>query len=75
MRRGKDRGNARDWLWSALLGVGLALACIIWLNGRSSSALPAAPPTAPAVDQSGERSLGFEFTLRVRILLPKGREG
>lgn len=69
-RRRRDRPEPwRDWLLSALLGVGLALLCILWLNGRRA---PAAP--APAEEQTEERSLGFEFTLRFRILLPKGRE-
>ena len=74
-RRRNGRGDMRDWLWSALLGVGLALVCIFWLNGRRPGVLPAASPAVQTADQSGERSLGFEFTLRFRILLPKGKEG
>lgn len=74
-RRRRDRPEPwRDWLLSALLGVGLALLCIVFLNGRTPNALPAATSAAPAADQDGGRSLGFEFTLRFRILLPKGKE-
>lgn len=74
-RRWNGQGSWRDWLWSALLGVGLALLCIIWLSGRTPETVPAAAPVSSAAEWDGERSLGFEFTVRFRILLPRDKDG
>ncbi len=56
----------RDLLFSLLLGAVLALLCMAWL-GRGSTA-----PEAPAVEGEGgrQRSVGFEFVVRFRVLLP-----
>ncbi len=56
----------RDWLFSLLLGAVLALLCMAWL-GRSSAA-----PETPAEEGEGgqQRSVGFEFVVRFRVLLP-----
>ncbi len=56
----------RDWLFSLLLGVALALLCMAWL-GRGSTA-----PEAPATEgeSAQQRSVGFEFVVRFRVLLP-----
>ncbi len=56
----------RDLLFSLLLGAVLALLCMAWL-GRSSAA-----PETPAVEgEAGQqRSVGFEFVVRFRVLLP-----
>lgn len=72
-KRRRDRDDRWiDWLFSVLLGVGLALLCILWLGGRSARNAPAAPenPSSVTAAETG-RSLGFEFTLRFRILLPE----
>ncbi len=56
----------RDLLFSLLVGAVLALLCMAWL-GRSSTA-----PAAPAVEgEAGQqRSVGVEFVVRFRVLLP-----
>lgn len=72
-RRNRD-DRWTDWLLSVLLGVGLALLCILWLGGRAARNAPAAPDPATVTQEAG-RSLGFEFTLRFRILLPESKAG
>ncbi len=56
----------RDLLFSLLLGAVLALLCMVWL-GRSSS-VPATP--AAEGEEEQQRSVGFEFVVRFRVLLP-----
>lgn len=74
-KRRRDRDDRwTDWLLSVLLGVGLALLCILWLGGRAAPNAPATPAPG-AVSQETGRSLGFEFTLRFRILLPERQAG
>ncbi len=56
----------RDLLFSLLFGAVLALLCMAWL-GRGS----AAPETPAAEGESAQqRSVGFEFVVRFRVLLP-----
>lgn len=77
-KRRRDRDDRWvDWLLSVLLGMGLALLCILWLGGRSARNTPAAAPENPPSVTAAEagRSLGFEFTLRFRILLPEHQAG
>lgn len=69
-RRQSGPGLWREWLWSALLGIGLALVLILWLG---SARTPKGREEEPVSTQE-ERSLGFEFTVRFRILLPKGKD-
>ncbi len=56
----------RDLLFSLLIGAVLALLCMAWL-GRGSN-----PPEAPAVEgeEGRQRSVGFEFVVHFRVLLP-----
>ncbi len=56
----------RDLLFSLLIGAVLALLCMAWL-GRGS-----AVPEVPAVEgeEGRQRSVGFEFVVRFRVLLP-----
>ncbi len=56
----------RDLLFSLLFGAVLALLCMAWL-GRGPTA-----PEAPAAEgeAGGQRSVGFEFAVRFRVLLP-----
>ena len=61
----------RDWLFSLLIGAVLALLCMAWL-GRSDPPNP--PETTVAEDQREQRSVGFEFVVRFRVLLPDGAE-
>lgn len=55
------------WLASLVFGVVIAMVCMAWL-GRATQSVP--EPSTDAV-QAHQRSLGFEFTLRFRILLPE----
>ncbi len=56
----------RDLLFSLLVGAVLALLCMAWL-GRGSAA-----PEAPVVEgtDAQQRSVGLEFVVRFRVLLP-----
>ncbi len=56
----------RDLLFSLFLGAVLALLCMAWL-GKGSGV-----PEAPAVEgeSARQRSVGFEFVVRFRVLLP-----
>lgn len=76
-RRRQDRPELwRDWLWSALLGVGLALALIFWLGRAHRPEVPERELGSAAQEQRDtDRSLGFEFTVRFRVLLPKDKDG
>lgn len=64
----------QEWLWSALLGVGLALALIFWLGRARTPEREAWAPSAPQEERE-QRSVGFEFTVRFRVLLPDRAEG
>ncbi len=55
------------WLASLVFGVVIAMVCMAWL-GRAAQSAP--EPSADGVQAHQQRSLGFEFTLRFRILLP-----
>lgn len=55
------------WLVSLVFGVVIAMVCMAWL-GRTA---PGAQSPATDAVQTHQRSLGFEFTLRFRILLPE----
>lgn len=73
-RRYSETGPWRGWLFSLLLGMALAFVCLTWLNRRAAS------PPMPDLEgpettaQSQQDSVGFEFSLRFRILLPQGKE-
>lgn len=67
-RRGRKDGEPwMGWLASLVFGVVIAMVCMAWLGRATQSARS---PSTDAV-QAQQRSLGFEFTLRFRILLPE----
>ena len=68
-RRRDDNGPWRGWFFSVLLGLFLAMLCLNWLNRRAT---PVYLPSQEAVDAhaANQRSVGFEFSLGFRILLP-----
>lgn len=73
----RDRSEPwRDWLLSALFGIGLALVLIFCLGRSNRPSVPAQAPVS-ATEERGEtgRSLGFEFNFRFRILLPDKKAG
>lgn len=76
-RRRRDRPELWwDWLWSALLGIGLALALIFFLGRAHRPEVPEQEPGSAAQEQGdADRSLGFEFTVRFRVLLPRDKDG
>ena len=68
-RRNSDNDPWRGWLASLLLGMILAVLCLGWLNRHDP---PAYMPGQETVDAQAarQRSVGFEFSLGFRILLP-----
>ncbi len=76
-RHRRDRPEPwRDWLLSALFGIGLALALIFCLGRSNRPSVPAqAPVSTPEKRGEADRSVGFEFKFGFRILLPEKRAG
>ncbi len=70
-RRREDR-PWRGCLLGVLAGLVLALLCLTWLERRSGPA-PAEFPVGTA-GQEGQNSVGVEFSLRFRVLLPQGEK-
>lgn len=60
----------REWFFSLLLGVGLALVCILFLTRRQAPAAQTAPEQTRA-----QPSVGLELNFSVRILLPERKDG
>ena len=67
--RRNDNGPGRGWFFPVLLGLFLAVLCLNWLNRRTA---PVYVPSQETVDAqvTNQRSVGFEFSLGFRILLP-----
>ncbi len=72
MRAGRDRPPTpwREWFFSLLLGVGLALLCIALLSRRETAVVQLQEPQA-----SSRPSVGLEFHISFHILLPENKGG
>lgn len=74
-RRWSGQSSWRDWLWSALLGIGLALVLILWTGWARNTEDPEREPVFPLGEpEETGRSLGLEFNFRFRILLPEDKD-
>ena len=63
----------REWFFSLLLGVGMAILCIALLSRCQSPAVQTT--TSSTSRQSGQSSIGLEFNFAMRILLPEHKGG
>lgn len=69
-RRPRPPWPWRDWFFSLLIGVGLALTCIVLVSRGQA---PAGSVSAESVKP--QRSVGLEFHISFRILLPENKGG